>query len=192
MKKPLLLLPALAVLGLPGPASGEEKATHKHYEASPDAEKPGPSGELAPRLQNLGKHRFPVTTKSAQAQAFVFLGDDRLHAKKSVGEWDVAALLKVMWDSWNDVFRRVLGPAERSLLSELRDHRNRWAHQEPFSSDDTERTLDSAARLLTAISATQADEVARMKAELRRVIFDEQVRSERRKAGGSLIEAAAI
>ena len=38
-----------------------------------------------------------------------------------------------MWESWNDVFRKTLGPAERSLVSELRDVRNKWAHQEPFS-----------------------------------------------------------
>src|SRR2546425_10766134 len=48
------------------------------------------------------------------------------------------------------------------------------------------------ARLLTSVSATpQADEVGRMKMELRRLTYDEQVRGEKRKAGGSLIEAAA-
>jgi tetratricopeptide (TPR) repeat protein len=67
---------AAAVLAGPVAAGDrpEEKATHKHYEHSPDAEKPGPAGELAPRLQNLGKHRFPVTTKSKRAQAFIDQG----------------------------------------------------------------------------------------------------------------------
>jgi hypothetical protein len=46
-------------------------------------------------------------------------------------------------------------------------------------------------RLLTAVSAPQADEVGKMKMELRRLIFDEQVRGEKRKVGGSLIEPAA-
>jgi predicted AAA+ superfamily ATPase len=96
-----------------------------------------------------------------------------------------------MWETWNDVFRRTLGFAERSLVSELRDVRNKWAHQSPFSSDDTDRALDSIARLLSAVSAPQADEVNKIKLELRRLTFDEQVRSEKRKAGGSLIEAAA-
>ena len=41
------------------------------------------------------------------------------------------------------------------------------------------------ARLLTAVSAPQADEVDKMKMELRRLSFDEQVRSEKRKAGGT-------
>src|SRR5438128_2763261 len=106
-------------------------------------------------------------------------------------KWDVASILSVMWNQWNVVFKKTLGQAERTLVSELRDVRNKWAHQNPFSSDDADRALDSTARLLTAISAPQADEVGRMKMELRRLIFDEQVRGERRKAGGSLIETAA-
>jgi hypothetical protein len=47
------------------------------------------------------------------------------------------------------------------------------------------------ARLLNAVPAPQADELAKMKMELRRLTFDEQVRGEKRKAGGSLIEAAS-
>jgi hypothetical protein len=85
-----------------------------------------------------------------------------------------------MWDSRNEVFRNSLGQAERSLVSELREHRNKWAHQHPFSSDDADRALDSAQRLLTAVSAPQADEVAKLKMELRRLIFEEQGRIERR------------
>jgi predicted AAA+ superfamily ATPase len=120
-----------------------------------------------------------------------YLGDDRAVGRKPVAEWDVAALLKLLWDAWNAVFGKTLGRAERSLVQELRDCRNQWAHQEPFSSDDADRALDSMARLLTAVSAPQADEVNKMKLDLRRLTFDEQVRSEKRKAGGSLIEAAA-
>ena len=74
------------------------------------------------------------------------MGEDRLKPKRQVANWDAAALLKLMWESWNDVFRKTLGPAERSLLSELRDQRNKWAHQQTFSSDDAYRALDSAGR----------------------------------------------
>lgn len=120
-----------------------------------------------------------------------YFGDDRTVGRKPLADWDVAALLKLMSEAWNDVFGRTLGRAERSLVQELRDCRNKWAHQEPFSSDDADRALDSMARLLTAVSAPQADEVGKMKMELRRLTYDEQVRSEKRKAGGSLIEASA-
>ncbi|MGW8158423.1 MAG: Swt1 family HEPN domain-containing protein [Desulfoprunum sp.] len=120
-----------------------------------------------------------------------FVGDDRINVDKPMAEWDVAVLLKLMWDSWNTVFRLTLGHTERSLVSELRDYRNKWAHQESFTSDNTYRALDSASRLLAAVSAPQADEIEKMKMELLRLRFDEQVRSEKRKTAGTAIESAA-
>ena len=117
--------------------------------------------------------------------------DDPHLTDKPIDQWDVAALLKLMWETWNDVFRNVLGRAERSLVNEIRDQRNKWAHQDSFSSDDADRTLDSIARLLTAVSASQADEVNRMKMELRRLIFEEQARSERRRGAGNTVESQA-
>ncbi len=115
----------------------------------------------------------------------------RLFVDAKPPQWDAASLLAVLWNQWNSIFKRTLGQAERTLVSELRDVRNKWAHQEPFSGDDADRALDSTTRLLTAVSAPQADEVGKMKMELRRLIYDEQVRGEKRKSGGSLIEAAA-
>ena len=116
------------------------------------------------------EREFTSTYKDrAAAEASRFTGEDRLNAKRPIAEWDAAALLKLMWESWNDIFRKTLGPAERSLLSELRDHRNKWAHQHTFSGDDAYRALDSAGRLLTAVSAPQADEIEKMKTELLRL-----------------------
>src|SRR5688500_14325153 len=54
--------------------------------------------------------------------------DDPKLGQKAIGQWDVAGLLKLMWETWNDVFSRTLGRAERSLVQELRDWRNKWAH----------------------------------------------------------------
>ncbi len=119
-----------------------------------------------------------------------FMADPKI-GNKPPSEWDVAALLKMMWDTWNHIFAATLGYAERGLVSELRNHRNKWAHQEAFSGDDADRALDSTERLLAAVSAPEADEVRKIKMELRRLIMEEQVRGEKRKAGGSLIEAAA-
>lgn len=47
---------------------------HPHPPQPDDAGKPGPQGQLAPRLQNLGGHTFPVTTRSRQAQLFINQG----------------------------------------------------------------------------------------------------------------------
>ena len=76
----------------------------------------------------------------------------RFEVDKPYREWDAAALLRLMGDNWRDVFSDTLGYTERSLVSELREWRNKWAHQERFSSDDADRALDSAERLLTAVS----------------------------------------
>jgi predicted AAA+ superfamily ATPase len=131
-----------------------------------------------------------VKAGTVRMDAIRRFADDPLLGQKLIAQWDVAGLLKLMWETWNDVFRNTLGFTERSLVSEIRDWRNKWAHQEPFSSRDAERAMDSIVRLLTAVSAQEADDVDRMMMELRRLTFDEQVRSEKRKAGGSLIEAA--
>lgn len=111
---------------------------------------------------------------------------------KKVSWDDPQTLLVVMWEQWQAVFRNTLGFSERALVSELRDIRNRWAHLETFSSDDTYRALDSMARLLSAVSAPQAGDLEKMKMELLRLRFDEQVRAEKRKSAGTAIEGAAL
>jgi hypothetical protein len=66
--------------------------------------------------------------------------------------WDAHSLLTVMWDQWNQVFRTQMGFLERSMVSELREYRNRWAHQVDFSFEDAYRIVDNADRLLRASS----------------------------------------
>jgi tetratricopeptide (TPR) repeat protein len=70
---PAALAAAALLLVLPIPAPAQEPS-HKHYEKTPAADRPAPTGELAPRLQNLGAHVFPVTTRSRRAQLFVSQG----------------------------------------------------------------------------------------------------------------------
>jgi predicted AAA+ superfamily ATPase len=104
-------------------------------------------------------------------------------------KWDAASLLAVMANQWEVVFRKTLGRADRTLVHELRDVRNKWAHQDAFSSDDAYRALDSVARLLSAVSAPQSADVEKLKMELLRLRFDEQLRSEKRKTAGTAIES---
>ena len=132
-----------------------------------------------------------VFKDQALAEAQRFVTSARLDPTRPFAEWDAAVLLHLMWGAWNNVFRLTLGQAERTLVSELRGVRNRWAHQEPFSTDDAYRALDSAARLLAAVSAKEADQVEKMKMELLRLRFDEQVRGEKRKSAGVAIQSAA-
>nr|BBH92994.1 hypothetical protein KTA_11930 [Thermogemmatispora argillosa] len=107
--------------------------------------------------------------------------DDLLH--------DVQALLVIMWDHWNSVFAQTLGPFHRSLVSELRDTRNRWAHQQAFDTDDAYRACDSAQRLLEAISAEkEANQCGDLMSELLRRRFEEQTQRQVRRTSALIAE----
>jgi predicted AAA+ superfamily ATPase len=95
-------------------------------------------------------------------------------------EQDVSVSLKVIDRQWREVFSKPLGKAERSLVNELIEVRNTWAHRN-FSLDDAYRALDSVARLLAAISAPQAEAVEKQKQELLRTRYEEQARRETRR-----------
>jgi len=96
-------------------------------------------------------------------------------------QWDAYLILMILWNHWNDVFKRTLGHAERSYVSELREARNRWAHQNAFTYDDTYRVLDTMTRMLRSVSSGDAGEVEKMAQETMRVRFAEQARQETRR-----------
>lgn len=62
-----------------------------------------------------------------QARASVAATQEHLFAGKGAPKWDAAALLAVMWNQWNTVFKTPLGSAERGLVKELQGQRNQWA-----------------------------------------------------------------
>lgn len=141
---------------------------------------------LAPFVEREFAH---IYKEDADVQAARYIREDRHTADGQVANWDAAKLLRLMWESWNEVFRSTLGPAERSLVNELRDVRNRWAHQKTFSGDDAYRALDSMGRLLTAVSAPEAAVIEKSKMELLRLRLDEQVRHEKRRTTATAIES---
>lgn len=96
---------------------------------------------------------------------------------------DLQALLVLMWELWNELFRDSLGHAGRSYVSELREVRNRWAHQQTFTVDDTHRTLDTAARLLAMIAANEEGNAVRILArDLLRQQFEKETDQELKQA----------
>jgi len=94
---------------------------------------------------------------------------------------DPAFLLKVMTEAWDSAFRSRLTRTDRNLVFELRDVRNRWAHNDAFNADDTYRALDSIERVLVAVDASEAAEVGRSKTELMRLRYE----ADTRKAGAA-------
>ena len=65
---------ALSTLSVPHAAAQSAAPVHKHYEVPADAQQPAPGMPVAPRLQNLGVHIFPVSTTSARARLFINQG----------------------------------------------------------------------------------------------------------------------
>lgn len=80
-------------------------------------------------------------------------------------------------------FDMALSRAERNLAGELVDVRNRWAHNKPFTTDDTYRALDTAERLLRAIGAIgEADDVKGMRLNVQRGAYEQETRRATRTA----------
>jgi tetratricopeptide (TPR) repeat protein len=67
---------AMVILAFAAPALSARAQTpqHKHYDRPTGFEEAAPTGPLAPRLQNLGVHTFPVTTSVERAQLFINQG----------------------------------------------------------------------------------------------------------------------
>jgi uncharacterized protein len=91
-----------------------------------------------------------------------------LPARDGKLNWDNQALLKAIGDDyWNDVFRNVLQRIDRTYAIELRDVRNKVAHDEAFTNDDAYRAIDTAQRLLESANARQqAEECGKLKRDL--------------------------
>ena len=106
----------------------------------------------------------------------------RLKVEGGNVKWDQQSLLQVMNTFWMDAFKSVLGRSERAWVNELVEVRNRLSHDERFSYPDAERALDTMARLLEAVSASEsAQQLDNMRTQILRVRFEEQRRSEERK-----------
>ena len=116
-----------------------------------------------------------------QVQVLEKLPSLRPNSNGEVG-WDQAALFNAMDRFWSEAFKAVLGRAERSLVNELGDVRNKLSHNETFTYDDAERALDTMRRLMEAISAGEtADLLGKMRDTILRTKFTELQRNEERR-----------
>lgn len=95
-------------------------------------------------------------------------------------------------DGWFP-FNAHLSRSEQSLASELRETRNSWAHNAPFTADDAYRALDSVERLLRAAGTpAQAEEVKRQRIDLRRVSSEQEDRRAVRSSGSGNLRSTGL
>jgi hypothetical protein len=74
-------------------------------------------------------------------------------------------------------FKNVLSRAQQGFASELREDRNKWAHNQAISGENAIRTLDTGERLLRAVDANDsADDLRKVRLDVTRVVFEEQTR----------------
>ncbi|MEI7990111.1 MAG: Swt1 family HEPN domain-containing protein, partial [Chloroflexota bacterium] len=103
-------------------------------------------------------------------------------AEERFSRMDIQALLIIMWENWNNVFKDELGHSGRNYVSELREVRNNWAHQQPFNPEDTFRALDTMTRLLEMASAQGVDELKELGREMLRQRFEAETKRELKKS----------
>ena len=107
---------------------------------------------------------------------------------------DNQALLKAVIFGWDNFFAKRFPPKIKSLSYDVRDIRNKFAHDEPFPLDDAFTALHVIQQLVEGIGAppAQAEEVEKLKTDLLRTKFEEQARREQRKATAAPLEGTTL
>lgn len=112
--------------------------------------------------------------EQALQKAKSFLSPDGQETRRDPGpiaKWDVADLLKLLFNAWIALFGDTFEKSDRSLVAELQGVRNRWAHQQEMSPEWVDRALQSAQFLLELYGLPDAEDLA----SLRRCRFTIQV-----------------
>lgn len=147
--------------------------------ASPASTEPGNSPEGLNNRERIGRGleilasglgpftsaHLPPAHSGARDWAEVYAARDRERGR-SAREYsltDPRFQLRIVSEEQR-ALRGTMPQSARPYASELRDTGNRWAHGGAFSDDDADRALDTMARLLTAIGATdEADQVRKLR-----------------------------
>ncbi|MDR0284239.1 MAG: DUF499 domain-containing protein [Propionibacteriaceae bacterium] len=95
---------------------------------------------------------------------------------QTLSKTDPAVQLRAITEFGRE-FAGTLSRPQQAYASELRQTRNDWAHNEPFTSDDTTRALDTMERLLLAVNAPDpAEEVRKLRLDLQRQVYEDSAR----------------
>ncbi len=120
----------------------------------------------------------------------VYADDWGKHVTPGEGELDVQRLCNTILAKWDDVFEPLLdGHAKsfKNLVHEVRKWRNKYAHQEPFSADETINALIDLQKFCELIGSPLADEAERSKMEVMRAQFESGAKKEQRKVAQSTL-----
>ncbi|WP_329053938.1 DUF499 domain-containing protein [Streptomyces violaceus] len=112
------------------------------------------------------------------------VSEEREKGRSLTSKRDPQFLLNMIQRYWGSYFRHSLPGATRGYASEVNDVRNRWAHNEPFSADDTVRALDTAERLLVAVGATAelVEQIRKSRLDLQRTMIEAETKRQTKRA----------
>jgi hypothetical protein len=130
---------------------------------------------LATGLGPYVDRRLRATSQSGKDWLRGYVASASPSIRGDVSIDDPSFLLRAVVDNW-DAFSSELTKTDRNLVFELRDVRNKWAHNGSFTVDDTYRALDSVERLLTAANSREASAVGAAKEEVMRAKYEAQAR----------------
>ena len=132
---------------------------------------------LAEGLEPFANHAMAEVAPNGDWLAMLRARDVAKHgASRNLVASDPALLLRVVTEE-KQVFKKYLSPSEVAFASELREIRNRWAHNESFSGDDTYRALDTMERLMIVVGASeQAESIRKLRIEFQKTVMDTEAR----------------
>ena len=116
---------------------------------------------------------------NAQAWQYAVETSDRFGGARD--NLDLTRLFNIFHEYRNDI-RDAGGRSLVNLLHESQEIRNRWAHQEQFSTQDTLRALDTIGRILEQTNAPAHHErIMRLHEQVMRALYAQQARTETRR-----------
>ena len=99
---------------------------------------------------------------------------------------DVQAQLRMVTERLGDLgfpFGDFISRAQQNLAGELREVRDKWAHRQAFTSDDTYRAVDTAERFVRALGdISAADKLRILRRDVQRATYSEETKRDVKKA----------
>lgn len=95
---------------------------------------------------------------------------------REIAKGDVQTQLRAITEYGRE-FNDLLARSQQAYASELREVRAKWAHMEPFTSDETIRALSTIELLLNAVDAPDsAADVRKIRDTLQRTVYEDHTR----------------
>jgi predicted AAA+ superfamily ATPase len=134
----------------------------------------------------------PAGTPGDWTEVIARRDEQKFGRKPTISKADPQVIIRMILEEWR-VFKDVLSRGHQNLAGLLKDFRNKLAHGDVFSGDETYRVLDTIELMLTAMGAVdQAETVRKSKVEHQRTVFADEVRKAAKTSTAQLVEGMGV